>query len=74
MKIRVANGPFNEAIPNKATLEGEIVDVDGFDDRTYTRLPQGINGSSTQDYIRPDVWNTECGNIAHRTIRLTFVR
>jgi gliding motility-associated-like protein len=62
---RVANGPFNEAIPNRATIEGEIVDVDGFDDRNYVSLPQGtLNGPNSLDTIKGTIiWNTECGNI-----------
>lgn len=61
----VANGPFNPSIPNRATILGEIVDNDGFDDRNYVSLPQGtLNGDMTLDTIKGSIiWNTECGNI-----------
>ncbi|MFK7968814.1 MAG: gliding motility-associated C-terminal domain-containing protein [Bacteroidia bacterium] len=61
----VANGPFNPAIANRATILGQLVDVDGPDDRNFNSLPQGtLNGANTIDTIKGNIiWATDCDNI-----------
>jgi gliding motility-associated-like protein len=69
------NGPFSPAIPNPATLTGDVTDPDSaINPWPYPGLPVGsLNGLTTIDTINGVIeWDTDCGNIRSTFYQIDF--